>query len=544
MINWVTLIIVFAGGLALFLYGMELMSEGLVKASGSRIRSILNVFTKNRFASFLTGTLTTTVIQSSSAVSVMAISLVESELLMYKQTFGILLGAGIGTTITAQIIAFKLADYSFVIIALGFFMKLFSSKDVLKFTGSALLGFGLLFYGLEVMSDAMVPLRSHESFIQALLKLETPVLGILAGLIFTAIIQSSSAFIGILIVLSTQGLLSLEAAVPLLLGANVGTTATAILASLKSGQEAKRVAVTFFFIKLFGVLLVLPWIYSYTNLVDHLSNYLGGGQMELSRKIANAHTLFNIGVSIILLPFANSITGLIMKLMPPKLKVEEQPVDLIFLKKKLVDQPALALSLAKKETFEMAAGVRKMLELIVAPFILKDKTNLAKIEELEKVTDYYQKAISAYVTQISQQKVSEDLIDESFKINYIVTELEEIADVVYNSLLDRALLWINSDKEFSSEGKTELEKYHAQILGLYDNALNVFKKYDAHSISKLKKENKLLRNLSIELKQKHFLRLSQNIPESVSTTRNHMEIIGNLRAIQSHISNITRLMYQ
>lgn len=544
MINWVTLIIVFLGGLALFLYGMELMSDGLIKASGSRIRQILNVFTRNRFASFLTGTLTTTVVQSSSAVSVMSISLVESGLLKYRQTFGILLGAGIGTTITAQIIAFKLSDYSLLIVALGFFMKLLSNRAVLKFTGSALLGFGLLFYGLEVMSDAMLPLRSQANLINALLKLETPVLGILAGLIFTAIIQSSSAFIGILIVLATQGLLSLEAAVPLLLGANIGTTATAILASLKSGYESKRVAVTFFFIKLFGVLLILPWIPGYTHLVDKLSIYISGNEIELSRKIANAHTLFNIGVSIILLPFANTITGLIIKLMPSRVVVEEQPIDLKYVKKKMIDQPALALSLAKKETFEMAAHVRNMLEFIITPFIAKDKTNLDKIEELEKITDYYQKNISAYVMQISQQKVSEDLIDESFKINYIVTELEEIADVVYNALLDQALLWVNSTKEFSDEGKVELSKYHEQILGHYDSALHVFNQYNPKLASKLKKENKLLRNMSIELKQKHFLRLSHNIPESVSTTRTHMEIIGNLRAIHGHISNISRLLYQ
>lgn len=544
--DWIKLIIFFIGGLALFLYGMEIMSDGLIKASGSKIRNILNTFTRNRFAAFLTGTLATTIIQSSSAVSVMTISLVEAKLIRYKQTFGILLGAGIGTTITAQIIAFKITDYSLLIIALGFFIRILTKKDLLKFTGNAILGFGLLFYGLEIMSDAMVPLRSHQPFLNILLQLENPILGILAGLLFTAIIQSSSAFIGILIVLSAQGLLSLDAAIPLLLGANIGTTATAILASLKAGYEAKRVAFTFFVIKLTGVLLVIAWIPSFVDLVRHLTPVSNSTDLAhiIPRQIANAHTLFNMGASILLLPLANTITNLIVKLMPAKKVKKEKLAELKYLKNKLIDQPALGLMMAKKETLEMASKVKQMIRIINHPFIYKNEGDLHKIEKLEKISDYYQAKIISYVSKISQKDIAEEFIDEAFKLIYIVSELEEMADIVYNSLLDKALLWINSDKEFSEEGKKELLNYHLQILTLFDNAIKLFNDYNSKAVSKLKKENKLLRNLSIELKQKHFLRLSNNIPESVSSSENHMEIIGNLRAIHAHISNIIRILYQ
>jgi len=541
MTDWIKITVVFIGGLALFLYGMELLSDGLTQASGSRIRRILNTFTKNRFAAFLTGTVSTTVVQSSSAVSVMTISLVEANLLKYKQTFGILLGAGIGTTITAQIIAFKITDYSLIIIALGFFLRILSNKEVLKFTGSAIMGFGLLFYGLSIMSDAMVPLRTNENFINILLKLENPYLGILIGLFFTAIIQSSSAFIGILIVLASQGLITLDAAVPLLLGSNIGTSATAILASIQAGYEAKRVAVTFFLIKLIGVLLIVWWIPAFITLVKSLSNTLDS--TLLSRQIANAHTLFNVGVSVLLLPFSESISNLIIRLMPERKEKKEKPIRIKFLKKKIIDQPALGLMLAKKETFEMAAQVQEMLLTIIDPFIEKKEGNINEIETFEKRVDYYQSKIISYVTKISQRDINEDFINEGFKIIYIVSELEEIADIVYNSLLDKALVWLATDKHFSDAGKIELLEYHKHILNHYQNALNVFNEYNAKTISKLKKENKLLRNLSIELKQKHFIRLSQNIPESVSTSENHMEVIGNLRAIHGHISNIIRILY-
>ncbi len=544
MISWIKILVFFVGGLALFLYGMEIMSDGLVKASGTRIRKILNTFTKNRFAAFLTGVLSTTVIQSSSAVSVMAISLVEANLLRYKQTFGILLGAGIGTTITAQIIAFKITDYSLLIIAIGFFIRIISNKEALKFAGSAILGFGLLFYGLHIMSDAMTPLRTNEQFINILLQLENPLLGILAGLIFTALIQSSSAFIGILIVLSSQGLLSLDAAVPLLLGSNIGTSATAILASLKAGYEAKRVAITFFLIKLTGVLIIIWWIPSYTDLVKYFSASNDATTLNLlPRQIANAHTLFNIGVSVLLLPFSRTITNAIVKLMPPRKKLKEKPIELKYLKKKMIDQPAIGLVLAKKETLQMASHVREMLMTILPPFTEKKKQDIYSIEENEQIVDFYRVKIGKYVTKISQRNIGEEFIDESFKIVYVVSELEEIADVIYNSLLDRALIWINSEKYFSEAGKNELTEYHIQILKHFDNALKLFKDFNSKSVSKLKSENKLLRNLSIELKQKHFIRLSQNIPESVSSSERHMEIIGNLRSIHAHISNIIRIMY-
>lgn len=546
MIDWIKLIIILSGGLALFLYGMNLMSEGLNEAAGKGIRNILHSFTKNRFASFLTGTISTTLIQSSSAVSVMTISLVKARLLTFHQTFGILLGAGIGTTITAQIIAFKITDYSLLFIAIGFFINIIAKQRVLKFAGSALLGFGLLFYGLHLMSEAMSPLRTHEPFINLLVQLENPFLGILAGFIFTALIQSSSAFIGILIVLASQGLLSLEAGIPLLLGANIGTPVTAFIASLNAGYESKRVALAFFLINLIGVLIVCWWIQAYADFISSFTQgKIEGNLTEYShipRQIANAHTVFNVMVTILLIPLTNTLTKWIEWVIPARKPKKILPVDIQYLDKKMLKKPALAISLAKKEVMIMAEYVKEMLGLIIHPFVSKDTSQLQQIEQNEQKVDFLMRKISAYSTKISQKQIDEDIANEAFQIIYVISELEEIGDIISRTLLFKAKSWVESKKDFSDAGKKELLGFHFHTVEYLEKAMAIFDDYNKKALSKLKKEHKKYRNLADDLKQKHFERLGQNIPASIKSSKIHMDVMGALRAIHSHIANIVRIM--
>ena len=217
------LIVGLLGGLGLFLLGMIMLSEGMRNAAGDRMRSILSSVTHDRFTSVGIGTLVTTVIQSSSASTIMLVGFVQSGLMKYRQTLGVILGAGIGTTITAQVIAFKLTDYALLLVALGFVLNYFFNNNQVKYVGRVILGFGILFFGMQVMSDSMAPLKDFSPFLQVMLQLENPFFGILVGAVFTALIQSSSAFIGIMITLSIQGLLTLDASIPLVLGANIGT---------------------------------------------------------------------------------------------------------------------------------------------------------------------------------------------------------------------------------------------------------------------------------------------------------------------------------
>ncbi|MFC2137350.1 Na/Pi cotransporter family protein [Bacteroidota bacterium] len=549
MINWSKLIIVVIGGLTLFLYGMNLMSEGLNKAAGKRIRDILNTFTKSRFVSFITGIVSTTLTQSSSAISVMVISLVKAKLLTFPQTFGILLGSGIGTTFTAQIIAFKITDYSLLFIAIGFAIQILSKRNSYKFIGSIIIGFGLLFFGLQLMSEAMYPLRSNETFLNLLIRMENPFLGIIVGFVFTALIQSSGAFIGIIIVLSTQGLVTLDAGIPLLLGANIGTTVTAIIASLNAGHESKRVAFAFFIINLIGVLLICWWIPAYSDLIEWISPTINNESTTniidysaLPRQIANAHTVFNVLVTIILFPFSNTISKWIIWIIPAKIPKIDEPVKVQYLSEGLINQPGIAISLAKKETIVMAGYVESMLEEIINPFTNKDEKSIEIILKNEKIVDFLRKSIIDYSTKISQKEITSELVEESFQIVYIVSELEEIADIISRILLPRAKSWLETDDNFSDDGKKELLGYHFHTLDQLSKLLEVFQDYNEKKAQKAKKQHKKMRSLIEELKRKHFERLSMNLSESIQSSKVHLEVLGAFRVIHSHIANMVRIV--
>jgi Na/Pi-cotransporter len=324
--NWVFLLIAgLIGGLGLFLLGMTMMSDGMQNAAGDKMRTILSQITHNRIIAVGVGTFVTMVIQSSSATTVMLVSFVHSKLMKFRQSIGVILGAGIGTTITAQLIAFKLTDYSLLLIGIGFILNSFTKSKNLRNIGKTILGFGILFFGMHIMSDSMFPLRSFSPFIDFIVKLENPFLGILVGAIFTALIQSSSAFIGIMIILATQGLLTIEASIPLLFGANIGTAITAILAGIKTDREAKQVALAHTLIKVIGVLIFLFWIPQFVEIVKLVSpkSSLSGGNFNslaetVPRQIANAHTVFNIVLTCLILPFINLFGKLVEKLLPLK----------------------------------------------------------------------------------------------------------------------------------------------------------------------------------------------------------------------------------
>jgi phosphate:Na+ symporter len=543
MPDWITIVITLVGGLAIFLYGMNLMSEGVNKSAGRKIRKMLESFTRNRFAALATGAIATTLVQSSSAVSVMVISLVKANILRFSQTFGILLGAAIGATITVQIITLRITDYALLIIAIGFFINLLSKNNLLKMTGSAMMGFGLLFYGLHLMSLAMHPLRDYHPFLQLLTKLDHPVAGILAGLLFTAIIQSSSAFIGIVIVLASQGLINLEGGVALLLGSNIGTTVTAAIAATNAGYEAKRVAVAFFLIKLIGVLFIVWWIPQYAELIRQItSGNTDADPVALPRQIANAHTLFNIMVTIVLLPFVKSFSFWIMKLVPAKEDRKSVPVDVKFLDDSLLTSPPLALSLAKKETMHMAGYVRQMLEVSIQPFIFKDNRYLQLIIDNEEKVDFLRIEIASYITKISQGSLHSSMVSEAFRIHYIISEMEQIADVVSGELLDKAQEFIETEMEFSDEGKKELQEFHTLTLEQFEKTVAVLETLDQKEAAYLKANHRRFRQLSDELKRKHFDRLAKNVQQSVTTSKTHMEVMGALRIIHSHFRNMVRIV--
>ncbi|MFH2142991.1 MAG: Na/Pi symporter [Bacteroidota bacterium] len=546
--NWLFILIIsLLGGLGLFLYGMFILSEGLQKTAGDKMRSILKRLTINRFVGVGLGAFFTFLIQSSSTTSVMLVSFVQTKLLRFSQTIPVILGAAIGTTITVQIIAFKLTDYSLLLITVGFILILFKNNDKLKYLGQTIIGFGILFFGMFIMSEAMTPLRSYEPFINLLLHLENPLLGILAGMIFTALIQSSAAFIGIVIVIASQGFISLEASIPLVFGSNIGTSVTALLASIGTSREAKKVAIAHAFFKIIGVCVFVLWIPTFVRLIYYLSSVSieidSIDQMNhvVPRQIANVHTIFNILLAFLFLPFTNLIAKLINKILPVKIDSKTE-FELKHLDKNLLNAPALALNAAKSEVIRMGNIVQDMLSDIILPFFTKEKALLKDIENNEKRIDFLRDEIKNYLVQISQKNIPKQQVDESFQLLYTVKEFEQIADLISSNLYIKAIIWIDSDNEFSDEGKKELSEFHLMIQKQLSRAIEVFRDMNLEKAKNMKIKHKKYRLIANEMEKHHYERLKNDFSKSISSSEIHLELIVMFREISSHITNIARIM--
>ncbi|MBU0764695.1 MAG: Na/Pi cotransporter family protein, partial [Bacteroidetes bacterium] len=520
--NWVVMLVIgVLGGLGLFIFGMSMMSDGMQKSAGDRMRSILSKLTHNRVIAMGVGAFVTMIIQSSSATTVMLVGFVQSGLMRFAQTIGVMLGAAIGTTITAQIIAFKLTDYSLIMVGVGAFVLFFAKPVKLKNLGETVLGFGLLFFGMYVMSEAMYPLRSYEPFTSLLLQFENPVTGILAGALFTALIQSSSASIGILIILASQGLLSLEAAIPLVMGANFGTAITAVLASLNTNREAKKVAIAHVFIKLTGLVLVVWWIPYFTQIVKYLSpggnpstDAISAMAEAVPRQIANAHTVFNIILATVMLPFTALLAKIINRILPQR-ESREVGFTTMYLDKNIVNTPALALNLAKQEVLRMAVIVQEMVGNIIRAFLKKDDLVLSEIMENEKEVDFLRDGIKDYLVRITRENIQEERVNEAFQLLYTVKELEQVADLVSTNLSSHAKKWIACNADFSDQGRTELTEYHIKVMKQLSRAIEVVRDVNLEKALVMKEKYKKYADMAREFERYHFERLQADVHKSV-----------------------------
>ncbi|MEN8192483.1 MAG: Na/Pi symporter [Bacteroidota bacterium] len=552
--NWLFYLISgLVGGLGLFLFGMQMMSEGMKKSAGSRLRTILAKLTDNRFIALAVGTFVTMVIQSSSATTVMLVSFVQAKLLTFTQSLGIIFGSNIGTTITAQLVAFKLTDYALIFIGLGFaFVFLMKSKKYRNF-GEVILGFGLLFFGMYIMSEGMKPLRTFQPFIDLLLELENPIFGILVGALFTGLIQSSSAFTGIVIILATQGFLTLEAGIPLIFGANIGTCITAWLASINTSREAKRVALGHILFQIFGVVIFIWWIPSFAEFIRWISpesspELTGIAQLAdvVPRQIANAHTVFNVVVSIMILPFINQTAALVIKFLPDKKAVieEESPYEAKFLDEGLISTPTLALNLAKAEILNMAKKVQSNVSNIIRPFQRNDDDICSEIKEQEREIDFLVAEIKNYINKISQESSDPKRIDEVFQMLYSITEFEQIGDIVSRNLRRLARKKMKSNVEFSKTGIEDIINYHTKTLKQISRAIALFKDVNLEDAEKMERKYKKYRLLEVDFRRTHFDRLREDIPETVATSEMHLELLDQLKRISSHATNVARILLE
>jgi len=565
-ISWGFLIIGLFGGLALFLYGLEKMSTGMKKTAGDKLRLILAALTKNRVIALFVGAFVTMVIQSSSATTVMLVSFVQSGLMGFAQSLGVILGADIGTTVTAQLIAFKLTDYALLMIAVGFGMRMMGKTDRIRNIGEIILGFGILFYGMKLMSDSMKPLRSHDGFLNLMEGLENPLSGILVGAVLTALIQSSSAFTGILIVLAQQDLITLEAGIPLILGANIGTCITAVLASIGTTRDAKRVALAHVIFKVAGVLLFIFWTEAFAEMIRALADSFGSGT---ARQIANAHTIFNVGLGLIFLPFTVVFANLVLKILPDKEVEKGIKPEIWHLDEKSIATPALAIDLARAEISRVANLLERMLRAVIIPFMSDERlisqerlekeekklllkeipkrdeifpqlTLLEGIDMREDEIDFLEEKINDYLVKIARSELSADQTGEIYGMMSIANDMESIGDIIHRNMIPLIKKKQALNMDFSKDGKEEILIYHEKVCRQIRLLKEAFAETDTKkAMIIMQKERKYL-DLELQYRVRHLERLLHERKKSVETHEIHMELMDLMKQIIVYTSNIAK----
>jgi phosphate:Na+ symporter len=442
-INWFFLAIGLLGGLSLFLYGMERMSDALKNVAGEKMKDILAMLSNNRVMGLITGAIVTAVIQSSSVTTVMLVGFVTANLMSLSQTVGVILGADIGTTITAQIVAFKVTKYALLLLAVGFGMLFISKRENIQQYGYMIMGLGMIFFGMGVMSNAMHPLRTYQPFIDLMANMSNPILGILVAAIFTALVQSSSASMGVVIVLAMQGLITLEAGIALALGANIGTCVTAGLASLGKPREAVRVATSHVLFKIIGVLIMLPLIGPFAKFVVYISpspaeglTGLEAAASVLPRQVANAHTLFNVGIAVLFLPFIAYFARFVYWLVPDKPLPEVGEIQPKYLSEMLLHTPSLALDAVRHEIKRMGKRVDLMNAAMMPAVLTGSKESLMAVREMDEEVDVLYKHIVNYLAQVSKLKLNEYQTQKMVNLMGAVNDLEHMGDVIEVNMIE------------------------------------------------------------------------------------------------------------
>ena len=548
ILNPVNIVMGLLGGLALFLYGMELMSDGLKKAAGEKMKLILAALSKNRFLGVLTGTVTTAIIQSSSVTTVLLVGFVSAGLMSLSQSVSIIFGANIGTTITAQIIAFKVTKYALLMIAVGFGMLFFSKKEAIRQYGSILLGLGLVFYGMSVMSGTMKPLRTNEEFINLMANMSNPFLGILTAALFTALVQSSSATTGVVIVLAMQGIISLEAGIALSLGANIGTCITAGVASIGKRREAVRVAMVHVFFNTAGVLLILPFISPFAELARSLSPLAESSlparealAAVVPRQIANAHTLFNVTMALIFLPFTTQLAQLLNRVLPDKAMLDEsEALSSRYLDETLLNTPELALEAVYHECMRIGNRISVMFTTVL-PYlkqgkkddheILKTKRN--EIEKLEAMILQFLRELNASDLNPEQSQKLMNLLSN-------VNHLENMSEFLFVEIFQLRRKMERDSIKMNTESIKKLEPMIEETIKAFQKTMEALENQDSSKAKKVAKMKDRISETAEAYKQQQALELLGNKEGKIESYRIEIAMIDILKRVFYHTRRIAR----
>lgn len=520
------------GGLGLFLYGMKLMSDGLENIAGEKLKGILEKITSNKIMGVLVGIVVTAIIQSSSAVTVMVVSFVNAGLMTLTQATGVILGSNIGTTITAQMVSFKLEIIAPIFIGVGAIVMIGAKRKRVKDLAYIALGFGILFMGMGLMSASLKPVSELDIFNNfILLVANNPILGVLIGMLMTAILQSSSATTGILVALGTSGNIDMNVAFPIVLGCNIGTCITAILAGLTANRTAKKAALLHLFFNIFGTIIFLPFSDKVVMIVQYLT------PDSVARQIANAHTIFNIVITILILPISKYFVNLVNKILPDNGNV--MMCGAIYLDKKLLETPVVAITQVVKETIRMAQIARNNFQLAMQSFFYGKDEDIKSVYENENIINTLEKEITEYLIAISQHNLPEENAELISEVYHTINDIERIGDHAEN-IVELAINKFNNNIELSNEALKEIEEISNVTLESLDIAIKCFKEKECKDNIIVNEIEERIDKLEKGFRNNNIIRLNSKQCYANAGVM-FFDLLSNLERIGDHANNIATI---
>jgi phosphate:Na+ symporter len=544
-LEWGVILTQLGGGLALFLYGMRRMTESLKIVAGSGMKTLMARLTANRFTAAFAGAVITAVIQSSSVTTVLMVGFISAGLLTLGQSVGVILGANVGTTMTAQIIAFQVYKYGLLMIAAGFFTEILARRERVRQWGTALMGLGLIFFGMELMSIATGPVREWPPFIELMQNMRNPLLSVAIGALFTAIVQSSSATTGIVIVLASQGLISLESGIGLIFGANIGTCITAVISSMGRPREALQAAWAHVIFNVAGVLLWLALIPQFADLVRTISPVtetlqgLERAAADTPRQIANAHTIFNIGNLLIFIWFTGPLARLVERLVPvppaPK-GIQPEYLDEFFL-----EQPALALDQVRRELLHLGGLVKSMIDRSLDAAMTGSESDAAALSRADDDVDKLYEEVIRYLGKLSQKDLINPQPQHLHDFVGIANYMENIGDVVEKDLLAIVGKRIRKKLVISESTATELRALADEVCRAFEQALKAVETGNPDDALDVLESKKAVAALAEEATAHIAKRLVVDAPNRLENFQIETEIIETYKRFNTLTRRIARL---
>ncbi len=547
--NWIFIMIVtMLGGASLLLFGMFKVNSAFQEIAGQNIRAILTKFTNTRLKGFFTGFIVTGINQSSTATLLLQITLTSAGVMTFFQAMSVTIGASVGSTVTGQLVAFKLVDYALIIMATGYFLSFFSKRRKMIEIGDAIFGFGLLFFGMKLMSDSILPITLNNELLETIATLQSPLWLLLFGILFTTLTHSSGATVGIIIVLASSGILSLLQGICICLGAQIGTCSTAMVASITQPRSGKRVMFWHLGYQILGVILVYPfisvvyyngelcWVYfvKYFTSTFIFSN-------DIARQIAMSHTLVTLFTAFIILPLVPLLYKFIMFVYPSS-AVEKQ-FGTAFIDEKYIEEPEKALKLSKQEIERLSEIVSEVMKDSINALKTKHEIVIDKIKYKCLQISHLADEIIPYITKVGQNELTEKQSQVETMLLYIVADFEQIADVI-----NRNIIYISQEKmrrhlRFSDEGLKDIKYLHNVVYTNCSKIIDAFIKEDKALAREISEDIDKLNEIMHELKRNHIARLHAGLQESIDTSSLHLDVLDQYMKINETLLDIAINIY-